>query len=192
MLLGWALLLTFLQSNRTIKTPTKKAGVGNIHGVKTLYNCPHGGGRCQLHNNFLPFFIFPRVFFSFWISISGQTETGRAENIREESSLDVFLSIYCDVIYTDMKILYQSQKCSLLLTVISSPLLNLNSSLQNLKQKDVKYFLWLWITFLKSFQKFFFHCHCLTLSELLLRNFWQDCCCSLLREYFVFGKNSAI
>ena len=60
--------------------------------------------------------------------------------MREESSLDVFLSIYCDVIFTDMKILYQSQKCSLLLTVISSPLLNLNSSLQNLKQKDVKYF----------------------------------------------------
>ena len=146
--------------------------------------------------NFITIFflsLFSReFFFSFWISISGQTEWGRAENIREESSLDVFLSIYCDVIYTDMKILYQSQKCSLLLTVISSPLLNLNSSLQNLKQKDVKYFLWLWITFLKSFQKFFFHCHCLTLSELLLRNFWQDCCCSLLREYFVFGKNSAI
>ena len=152
--------------------------------------------RTVVDVNFITIFflsLFSReFFFSFWISISGQTETGRAENIREESSLDVFLSIYCDVIYTDMKILYQSQKCSLLLTVISSPLLNLNSSLQNLKQKDVKYFLWLWITFLKSFQKFFFHCHCLTLSELLLRNFWQDCCCSLLREYFVFGKNSAI
>ena len=167
--------------------------------MKTLYNCPHAGGRCQLHNNFLPFFIFPRVFFpSSWISIPGQTETGRAENIREESSLDVFLSIYCDVIYTDMKILYQSQKCSLLLTVISSPLLNLNSSLQNLKQKDVKYFLGLWITFLNPV-KVFFHCHCLTLSKssnctqnLLLTNFWKDCCCSLLREYFVFGKNSAI
>ena len=153
LLLSWS-LLTFLQSNRTIKTPTKKAGVGNIHGAKTLYNCPHPG-RCQLHNNFLPFFLFPLIF-SFWISISGQTESGRAENMREESSLDVFLSIYCDVIYTDMKILYQSQKCSLLLTVISSPLLNLNSSLQNLKQKDVKYFHWLWITFFKSFQKFFF------------------------------------
>ena len=80
----WARLLTFLQSNRTIKTPTKKAGVGNIHGAKTLYNCsqcPHGG-RCQVHNNFLPFFLFPLVF-SFWISISGQTETGRVENIGE-------------------------------------------------------------------------------------------------------------
>ena len=149
-------LLTFLQSNRTIKTPTKKAGVGNIHGVKTLYNCPHGG-RCQLHNNFLPFFLFPLIFF--FLNFNFRTDrVGRAENIREESSLalDVFLSIHCDVIYTDMKILYQSQKCSLLLTVISSPLLNLNSSLQNLKQKDVKYFLWLWITILKSFPKFFF------------------------------------
>ena len=73
-------LLTFLQSNRTIKTPTKKAGVGNIHGVKTLYNCPHGG-RCQLHNNFLPFFLFPLDFCFFWISISGQTESGRAETV---------------------------------------------------------------------------------------------------------------
>ena len=92
----WARLLTFLQSNRTIKTPTKKAGVGNIHGVKTLYNCPHGG-RCQLHNNFLPFFLFPLVF-SFWISISGQTESGRAENMREESSL----ALMCSSQYTVM------------------------------------------------------------------------------------------
>ena len=79
LLLSWS-LLTFLQSNRTIKTPTKKAGVGNIHGVKTLYNCPHGG-RCQLHNNFLPFFLFPLDFLFFWISISGQTEWGRAETV---------------------------------------------------------------------------------------------------------------
>ena len=155
--------------------------------------------RTVVDVNFITIFFlsfFSRYFFLSQFQF--QNETGRAENIREESSLDVFLSIYCDVIYTDMKILYQSQKCSLLLTVISSPLLNLNSSLQNLKQKDVKYFLGLWITFLNPV-KVFFHCHCLTLSKssnctqnLLLTNFWKDCCYSLLREYFVFGKNSAI